>query len=139
MFGGEGLWPVVGQLIILAESDSAVVLIIGSAAADRRGSAGWHTDGRRKKDGSVKAGRLPECMLFTWKRLSILELLRKKKSSLSGRQQTDWRAPLSTEATARHTDLGLREIYHVHQRRRLWTERPCRDNSIINLRVCQSV
>lgn len=30
MFGGEGLWPVVGQLIILAESDSAVVLIIGS-------------------------------------------------------------------------------------------------------------
>lgn len=79
MFGGEGLWPVVGQLIILAESDSAVVLIIGSAAADRRGSAGWHTDERRKKDGSVKAGRLPECMLFTWKRLSILGLLKKKK------------------------------------------------------------
>lgn len=72
MFGGEGLWPAVGQLIILAESDSAVVLIIGSAQPIDAGQlAGTRTKGE-KKDGSVKAGRLPECMLFTWKRLSIL-------------------------------------------------------------------
>lgn len=29
-----------------------------------------------------------------------------KELSLSGRQQTDWRAPLSTPATARHTGAG---------------------------------
>lgn len=49
MFGGEGLWPVVGQLIILAESDSAAVLIIGSVQPIDVGQlAGTRTKGKKK-------------------------------------------------------------------------------------------
>lgn len=64
MFGRERLWPVVGQLIILAERDSAAALIMGWEQPIDMGQL-EHGQKEKKKDGSVKPGHLLDFMLFT--------------------------------------------------------------------------
>lgn len=79
MFGRAALWPVVGQLIILAESNLAGVLIIGSVQPIDVGQLARGQKG--KKDRSVKSAAFPNACCSLGSCCQFWGCLKKKNSN----------------------------------------------------------